>query len=149
MGLGWGWEGESVNALFATPPVGHRHLPAVNGTPSHGGPSEFVWVRRAVSTSGSHEDSIRATVSRMDPASVREFARRNRAEVQALRQQYWVQQYRSEGPARTIRVSLALWQFVRRLRPDWPTARDRAEDLAHHVESKRRIDRAAHGLAAR
>ncbi len=85
----------------------------------------------------------------MDPASVREFARRDRAEVQASKQRYWAQQYRAAGPARTIRASQALWQFVRRLRPDWPTARDRADDLAHHVELKRMIDRAAHAVAAR
>jgi hypothetical protein len=85
----------------------------------------------------------------MDPASIREFARRNRAEVEASKQRYWVQQYRTLGPARTVRASQALWQFVRRLRPDWPTARDRAEDLAHHIELKRRIDRTAHAVAAR
>jgi hypothetical protein len=85
----------------------------------------------------------------MDPESIREFARRNRAEVEASKQRYWVQQYRAFGPVRTVRASQALWQFVRRLRPDWPTARDRAEDLAHHVELKRRIDRAADGVATR
>lgn len=85
----------------------------------------------------------------MDPASVREFVHRNRDEVRASRQRYWAQQYRALGPARTIRASKVLWQFVRRLRPDWPTARDRAEDLAHHAELKRRIDRAAHAVAAR
>jgi len=85
----------------------------------------------------------------MDPESIREFARRNRAEVRASKQRYWVQQYRAQGPARTIRASQALWQFVRHLHPDWPTGCERAEDLAHHVELKRRIDRAAHAVAAR
>jgi len=36
-----------------------------------------------------------------------------------------------------------LWQHARRVRPDWPTPRDRNEDLAHHVELTRRLDRAA------
>ncbi len=85
----------------------------------------------------------------MDPASIREFARRNRAEVQASKQRYWAEQYRAYGPARTIRAGQTLWQYMRRLRPDWPTARDQAEDLAHHVELKRKIDRAAHAFAAR
>lgn len=85
----------------------------------------------------------------MDPASIREFARRNRAEVQESKQRYWAEQYRAHGPAGAIRTSQALWQYVRRLRPDWPTARERAEDLAHHVAVKRKIDRAAHAFAAR
>ena len=85
----------------------------------------------------------------MDPENIRQFARRNRAEVEASKQRYWVEQYRARGHARTVRASQALWQFVRGLRPDWPTERDRAEDLAHHVELKRKIDRAADGVTAR
>jgi hypothetical protein len=85
----------------------------------------------------------------MDRASIQEFARRNRAEVQASKQRYWAEQYRARGSACTIGASQALWQYMRRLRPDWPTARDRAEDLAHHIELKRMIDRAAHAFTAR
>jgi len=85
----------------------------------------------------------------VDPANIREFAHRNRAEVQASKQRYWAVQYRAFGHARTLQVSQALWQYMRRLRPDWPTAEDRAEDLAHHVGLKRKIDRAAHALTAR
>lgn len=98
---------------------------------------------------GSQDGSVRAKLQGVDPASIQEFARRNRAEVRASKQRYWAEQYRALGPARTIGASQALWQYVRRLRPDWPTARDRAEDLAHHVELKRKIDRAAHAVAAR
>jgi hypothetical protein len=85
----------------------------------------------------------------MDAASIREFALRNRAEVHASKQRYWAEQYRLHGSARTIRTSQALWQYMRRLRPDWPTARDRADDLAYHIGLKRKIDRAAHAFAAR
>jgi len=42
-----------------------------------------------------------------------------------------------------------LWQHARRVRPDWPTPRDRNEDLAHHVELKRRLDRAADAFTRR
>ena len=85
----------------------------------------------------------------VDPASIREFAHRDRAAVQASKQRYWTEQYRASGPACTVRASQALWQFVRRLRPDWPTPRDRAEDLAHHVALKRKLDRAADAVADR
>ena len=85
----------------------------------------------------------------MDLTSIQEFARRNRAEVQASKQRYWAEQYRAQGPAYTMRASQALWQYMRRVRPDWPTACDQADDLAHHVELKRKIDRAAHVVATR
>jgi hypothetical protein len=32
---------------------------------------------------------------------------------------------------------------MRQVNPDWPTDAQRADDLAHHVELKRAIDRAA------
>jgi hypothetical protein len=38
---------------------------------------------------------------------------------------------------------------MRSVRPDWPTARERADDLSHHVELKRQIDRASHAFARR
>jgi hypothetical protein len=85
----------------------------------------------------------------VDPDDIRKFARRNRAEVETSKRRYWVEQYRAFGPARTMQVSRELFQYMRRLRPEWPTDRDRAEDLAHHVELKRKIDRAARAFAAR
>jgi len=85
----------------------------------------------------------------VDSASIREFALRDRTEVQASKQSYWAEQHRAAGPERTIRASQALWEYVRRLRPDWPTARDRAEDIEHHIALKREIDRASHAIAAR
>ena len=97
----------------------------------------------------SQDESLRATVWDVDLANIREFAHRNRAEVQASKQRYWAAQHRAFGPARTLEVSQALWQYMRRLRPDWPTAADRAEDLAHHVGLKGKIDRAAYALTAR
>ena len=85
----------------------------------------------------------------MDLESIRDFARRDRAEVQAAKQRFWAEEYRRFGPARTVAVSQALWQYTRRLRGDWPTAGERAEDLAHHVALKAKLDRAGHALAAR
>ena len=85
----------------------------------------------------------------MDPAHIRKFARRNRAEVETSKRRYWAEQHRAFGPARTVQVSQGLWQYMRRLRPEWPTERDRAEDLAHHVELKRKIDQAARAFATR
>jgi hypothetical protein len=35
------------------------------------------------------------------------------------------------------------------VRPDWPTDRDRAEDLRHHVTFTRLLDRVAHAFPCR
>jgi hypothetical protein len=35
---------------------------------------------------------------------------------------------------------------MRRVRPDWPSDAERAEDLAHHLELKGWFDRAARAL---
>jgi hypothetical protein len=38
---------------------------------------------------------------------------------------------------------------MRSVRPDWPSERERADDLSHHVELKRQIDLASHGFTRR
>jgi len=76
-------------------------------------------------------------------AEIREFVNRSRGEVAAAKREHWASLHRARGPAATVAASQALWQHMRRLRPDWPTARDRAVDLAHHLELKRKIDAAA------
>lgn len=97
----------------------------------------------------SQDGAFRAKLWTVDPASIQAFAHRNRAEVAASKLRYWAEQYRMLGPACTLRASQALWQHMRQLRADWPTARDRAADFAHHVALKGKIDRAAHAFAAR
>lgn len=105
------------------------------------------WLVGAVEQS--QDTPLRATLEHVKPADIREFAHRNRAEVEALKQRYWAEQHRVFGNARTAHVSQALWRYMRRLRPDWPSAHDRAQDLAHHIELKRKIDQAAHAFATR
>jgi hypothetical protein len=69
------------------------------------------------------------------------FARLRFAERAAL--------YRKDGAAGTIKRSRALWNRMRSMRRDWPTRAARALDLAHHVELKRTLDRAARGFTVR
>jgi hypothetical protein len=52
------------------------------------------------------------------------------------------------GPLATFEASPALWDHMRRLRPDWPSPDERREDLAHHVTLKRAIDRAGGAFLA-
>ena len=86
---------------------------------------------------------------KMDPASIRAFALRARGEVELEKRTYWAQLHRDRTYRATLDVSGALYEHVRRVRPDFPTGRDRAEDLAHHVALKLLLDRASRVLAVR
>ena len=85
----------------------------------------------------------------MDREAIRAFVQRDRAAVEALKQAHHARRFQERGAAAGWQAGQALWDHARRVRPDWPTARDRAEDLAHHVELKRRLDRAAHAFTRR
>jgi hypothetical protein len=86
---------------------------------------------------------------RVDPASLRAFARRARGEVAREKRAYWARQHGERTYRATLDASYALYDHVRRIRPDFPTPRDRAEDLAHHVALKRLLDDASRALAVR
>jgi hypothetical protein len=75
----------------------------------------------------------------MDREKIRAFALRDRSAVAAAKEDWWA----GRGRAAALHASRALWAHARLVRPDWPTARDRADDLAHHVALKERLDRAA------
>jgi hypothetical protein len=85
----------------------------------------------------------------VDPADIRAFLGRDRASVEALKRRYWASRYRTLGPAATLAAAHELYAQLRAARPDYPGARARAADLAHHLELRRKLDRAAHGLALR
>lgn len=69
----------------------------------------------------------------MTPEELRDFATRDWEELARLKTQYWLERKRALGPAEGIRVADQLRRHVRLTRPDWPSAEDREEDLAHHV----------------
>ena len=81
----------------------------------------------------------------MDRDAIRAFAARDRAEVADAKAAWWA----SADPDVRVRAAHALWEHARRVRPDWPTADDRAADLDHHVHLKRLLDRAGRALADR
>lgn len=85
----------------------------------------------------------------MDPAHIRAFAARDHAEVERLKIEHWARLYRESGEQATLDAGHALYEHARRVRPDFPTERDRAEDLAHHVRLKALLDRASRALAVR
>ena len=85
----------------------------------------------------------------MDSEAARAFLGRGWTEAERLEREHWARLRWEEGPAALLRAAQALWDHVRRQRPDWPSERERAEDLAHHVALKRLLDQAARALGAR
>lgn len=85
----------------------------------------------------------------MDPAAIRAFVQRSRTEVEREKRAFWAEQYEARSYRRTLEASGALYEHVRRIRPDFPTDRDRVEDLANHVALKRLLDRASRCFARR
>lgn len=69
--------------------------------------------------------------------------------VEESKRDHWARRFRQRGAAATWGVGQALRQHAKQVRPDWPTQADRADDLEHHVELTRLLDRAAHAFARR
>lgn len=69
----------------------------------------------------------------MDRQDLLAFSRRNWAQLAELKAEHWRERRERLGPAEGVRMAELLRQHVRRTRPDWPDARQRAEDLAHHI----------------
>jgi hypothetical protein len=75
-------------------------------------------------------------------SDVRAYAHRTWSAGEALKREHWARELAND-PLATFQASQALWVHMRQVNPDWPTDAERREDLAHHVELKRAIDRAA------
>lgn len=84
----------------------------------------------------------------MNPEDVRAYARRTWHAAERLKREHWAREMAERGPLATFEASLALWEHMRRLRPDWPSPDERRADLAHHVKLKHAIDRAAGAFLA-
>ncbi len=85
----------------------------------------------------------------MDRDALRAYAQRDWAAIERLDQDHWAETFRRNGPDQAFRAAAALAEHARRARPDWPSAEDRQRDLEHHLELKRRIDRAASAFSTR
>ena len=53
--------------------------------------------------------------------------------VERVRTGYWVERLRRLGADESFRIADELLRHVRSVRPDWPSAADRARDLADHT----------------
>jgi len=85
----------------------------------------------------------------MDRDAIRAFVARDRDRVAALKRDHHAKRHRASRGTSGLEAARVLRVHARRVRPDWPTVRDRDEDLADHVALKGQIDRAAHAFAPR
>ena len=85
----------------------------------------------------------------MDRAAIRAFVARDRERVAALKREHHAKQYQASHGTAGLEAGRWLREHARRVRPDWPTERDRDEDFAHHRALKKVLDRAAHAFSAR
>jgi len=96
-----------------------------------------------------NETLLMTAAATIDRDAIRAFVARDRDRVAALKRDHHATRYRASRGKSGLEAARVLREHVRKIRPDWPTARDRDEDFAHHVALKRRIDRAAHAFFAR
>jgi hypothetical protein len=79
----------------------------------------------------------------MNLDDVRAYAGRAWHLAAQLKEEYWARELAERDPLATFEASQALRAHMCRVRPDWPSERERGDDLAHHIALKRAIDRAA------
>ena len=79
----------------------------------------------------------------MNPDDLRAYARRDWRAAERGKREHWAREVAERGPLATFEASQALWEHMRRLRPDWPSPEERRADVAHHVALKRALDLAA------
>jgi hypothetical protein len=85
----------------------------------------------------------------MDAVHLRSFALRDHRAVDLAKLRYWSDRFRDRGWQDTWQKAQELYAYARRVRPDFPTVRDREQDFADHLALKRRLDQASHVLSGR
>src|SRR5262249_2047546 len=92
--------------------------------------------------------SEKVEIVKMRREEVRAYLKRPWDLLVKARHDHWARENR-RSPGATVRASVALWEEMRRLHPDWPTPLDRQIDLEHHMRLRKLLDRAAQKKSAR
>ncbi len=87
--------------------------------------------------------------SMMNREDLLAFAHRDWAALGRSKREFWVERFRREGSAPARHASRLLLEHARRLDASVLTEAQHADDLAHHVVLRGRLDRAARALAGR
>lgn len=83
----------------------------------------------------------------IDRAAIRAYLDRDWGAVERSKLEHWAARRRSTSAEQALAVADSLRRGVRELRPDWPSERDRREDLEAHTalsELLRRVAAATH-----
>jgi hypothetical protein len=83
----------------------------------------------------------------VDPAHIREFARRRWDLLEVEKRRARAERFRDGGAVGAIEAANALREHFYALRPEGPTDASRRRDLAHHVALADKLRRVADGLA--
>lgn len=80
----------------------------------------------------------------MNREDIEAFAGRDWGLVEQAKRRFWSQRKQTLSPGEALAIAEGLRLHVRALRPDWPSAKERAEDLEAHAQvaaSLRRVPR--------
>jgi hypothetical protein len=80
---------------------------------------------------------------------LRDYLERGWARAEELEREHWARVRQEQGALATVRAAGALFEQMRRLRPDWPDENGRRDDLEHHVAQQRLLQKAGRALRAR
>jgi len=69
----------------------------------------------------------------MTDEEIRAFAARDWSLVEELKARFWAERKARLSAAQALATGDSLYRHARALRPDWPSAEERADDLATHV----------------
>lgn len=79
----------------------------------------------------------------MERRDVEAFLKRDWGLVAASKEDYWADRKRRLGPGEGLRIGDELRRQVLAVRPEYPTAEDRAEDIACHARVAEMLRRAS------
>jgi hypothetical protein len=85
----------------------------------------------------------------MRPDDIRAFVNRDWDAVAASKTAYWAERFQRDGWQPAWQAAGALRSEMRRVRPDYPNAHERALDFAAHLALRDRLDRAADAFSRR
>lgn len=70
---------------------------------------------------------------------IRAYLDRDWDRVAEAKRVRWRERRDGLGAAEAVRVAAELYEHIRRVRPDWPSAESRRADLEHHLRLSERL----------
>ena len=80
----------------------------------------------------------------MNAADIRNYLDRDWRLIEQSKIDFWRTRKAEMTPDEVFALSADLLEYVRSLRPDWPTSAEREEDLQAHIRLARLLDAARH-----